>query len=62
MKTCYKFQVLRSRRFFAFVALVGLGLLFTTSGAKAGGGCAASYKAGATAIKRTKISTGVLPS
>src|ERR1700677_4272847 len=49
MKTCYKFQVLRSRRFFAFVALVGLGLLFTTSGAKAGGGCAASYKAGATA-------------
>jgi hypothetical protein len=47
MKTCYKFQVLRSRRFFAFVALVGLGLLFTTSGAKAGGGCALSYKAGA---------------
>ena len=49
MKMCYKFQVLRSRRFFAFVALVALGLLFTTSGAKAGGGCAASYKAGATA-------------
>ena len=48
MKTCYKFQVLRSRRFFAFVALVGLGLLFTTSGAKAGG-CAVGYKAGATA-------------
>jgi hypothetical protein len=48
MKTCYKFQVLRSRRFFAFVALVGLGLLFTTPGAKAGG-CAVGYKAGATA-------------
>ncbi|HXN71261.1 MAG TPA: hypothetical protein VN861_01760 [Candidatus Acidoferrales bacterium] len=48
MKTCYKFQVLRSGRFFAFVALLGLGLLFTTSGAKAGG-CAVGYKAGATA-------------
>jgi len=40
------FQVLRSGRFSALVALVGLGLLFTTSGAKAGG-CAVSYKAGA---------------
>jgi hypothetical protein len=40
------FQVLRSRRFFAFVALVGLGLLFTTFRAKAGG-CAVSYQAGA---------------
>jgi len=48
MKMCYKFQVLRSRRFFAFVALVALGLLFTTSGAKAGG-CAVGYKAGAAA-------------
>jgi hypothetical protein len=47
MNTRYKFQVLRSRRFFAFVALLGLGLLFTTSGAKAGGGCAVGYKAGA---------------
>jgi len=45
MKTCYKFRLLRSRRFFAFVTLLGLGLLFTTSGAKAGGGCALSYKA-----------------
>ena len=48
MKTCYKFQVFRSRRFFTLVALLGLGLLFTTSGAKAGG-CAVGYKAGATA-------------
>jgi hypothetical protein len=40
------FQVLRSRRFFAFVALLGLGLLFTTFRAKAGG-CAVSYQAGA---------------
>ena len=43
-----KFQVFRSRRFFTLVALLGLGLLFTTSGAKAGG-CAVSYKAGAAA-------------
>jgi hypothetical protein len=42
------FQVLRSGRFSALVALVALGLLSTTSGAKAGG-CAVSYKAGATA-------------
>ena len=39
-------QALRSGRFAAHVALVALGLLFTTSGAKAGG-CAVSYKAGA---------------
>jgi hypothetical protein len=40
------FQVLRSARFSALVALVALGLLFTTSGAKAGG-CAVPSKAGA---------------
>jgi hypothetical protein len=40
------FQVLRSGRFSALVVLVALGLLFTTSGAKAGG-CAVSYKEGA---------------
>ena len=39
-------KILRSGRLSALVALVGLGLLFTTSGAKAGG-CAVSYKAGA---------------
>ena len=41
------FQAFRSGRFSALVALVGLGLLFTTSGAKAAG-CALPYKAGAT--------------
>src|ERR1700719_2905927 len=41
------FQALRSGRFSALVALVGLGLLFTASGAKAAG-CALPYKAGAT--------------
>jgi hypothetical protein len=40
------FQALRSARFSTLVALVALGLLFTTSGAKAGG-CAVSTKAGA---------------
>jgi hypothetical protein len=41
------FQVLRSRRFSALVTLVGLGLLFTASGAKAGGCSPLPYKAGA---------------
>ena len=41
------FQAFRSGRFSALVALVGLGLLFTASGAKAAG-CALPYKAGAT--------------
>jgi hypothetical protein len=41
------FQAFRSGRFSALVALVGLGLLFTTSGAKAAG-CGLPYKAGAT--------------
>jgi hypothetical protein len=40
------FQALRSARFSTLVALVALGLLFTTSGAKAGG-CGVSTKAGA---------------
>ena len=40
------FQVLRRGRLSALVALVALGLLFTTSGAKASG-CAVPYKAGA---------------
>jgi hypothetical protein len=39
-------KILRSGRFSALVALVGLGLLFTASGAKAGG-CALPYKTGA---------------
>ena len=39
-------KLLRSRRFSILVALAGLGLLFTTSGARAGG-CAVPYKAGA---------------
>jgi hypothetical protein len=37
---------LRSRRFSVLVALAGLGLLFTASGARAGG-CAVPFKAGA---------------
>ncbi len=41
------FQAFRSGRFSALVALIGLGLLFTASGAKAAG-CALPYKAGAT--------------
>jgi hypothetical protein len=41
------FQAFRSGRFSALVALVGLGLLFTASGAKAAG-CSLPYKAGAT--------------
>ena len=41
------FQAFRSGRFSALVALVGLGLLFTASGAKAAG-CGLPYKAGAT--------------
>jgi hypothetical protein len=40
------FQLLRSGRFSALVALVGLGLLFSASGAKAGG-CGFTYKKGA---------------
>ena len=47
MNRMNSFQALRSGRFSALVALVGLGLLFTTSGAKAAG-CALPYKAGAT--------------
>jgi hypothetical protein len=39
-------KLLRSRRFSVLVALVGLGLLFTASGARAGG-CAVPFKAGA---------------
>jgi len=39
------FQVLRSARFSALVALVALGLLFTASGAK-GAGCGLPYKPG----------------
>jgi hypothetical protein len=39
------FQALRSGRFSALVALVGLGLLFTASGAKAG--CGIPSKTGA---------------
>src|ERR1700751_4864962 len=39
------FRVVRSGRFFALVALVGLGLLSTASGAKAGG-CALPSKTG----------------
>jgi len=39
-------RALWSRRFFAFGALIVLGLLFTAAGAKAGG-CALPYKAGA---------------
>jgi hypothetical protein len=38
-------KILRSGRFSALAALVGLGLLFTASGTKAG--CAVPYKAGA---------------
>lgn len=41
------FRAVRSGRFSALVVLVGLGLLFTASGAKAGG-CAFPDKAGAT--------------
>ena len=40
------FQAFRSGRFSALVALVGLGLLFTASGAKAAG-CGLTYKMGA---------------
>ena len=40
------YKLLRSRRFSVLVALAGLGLLFTASGAKAGG-CAIPYKTGA---------------
>ena len=40
------FQAFRSGRFSALVALVGLGLLFTASGAKAAG-CGLPYKTGA---------------
>jgi len=40
------FQMIRSGRLSALVALVALGLLFAASGVKAGG-CALSYKAGA---------------
>jgi len=40
------FRALRSGRFFALVALAGMGLLFTASGAKAGG-CAVPSRAGA---------------
>ena len=40
------FHVLRSGRFFALAAVMGLGLLFTASGAKAAG-CALPYKTGA---------------
>jgi hypothetical protein len=40
-------KILRSGRFSALVALAGLGLLFTASGAKAGG-CGVPYKAGIT--------------
>jgi hypothetical protein len=39
------FRAVRSGRFSALVALVGLGLLFTASGTKAGG-CALPYKTG----------------
>jgi hypothetical protein len=39
------FQVLRSGRFYALVVLVGLGLVFTASGAKAG--CGLPYKTAA---------------
>jgi hypothetical protein len=46
------FQVLRSGRFSALVALVGLGLLFTASGVKAGGCSVIPYKAGAAASAR----------
>ena len=40
-------QAFRSGRFSALVALVGLGLLLSASGAKAGSGCGVSYKTGA---------------
>jgi hypothetical protein len=43
------FQVVRSGRFSALVALAGLGLLFTASGVKAGGCSVMPYKAGAAA-------------
>jgi hypothetical protein len=43
------FQALRSGRFSALVALVGLGLLFTASGTKAAGCAPLPYKAGAAA-------------
>jgi hypothetical protein len=39
-------KLLRNRRFSVLVALAGLGLLFTASGARAGG-CAVPFKAGA---------------
>ena len=41
------FRAVRSGRFFALVTLVGLGVLFTASGAKAGG-CAVPSKTGTT--------------
>lgn len=41
------FPAFRSGPFSALVALVGLGLLFSATAAKAGSGCGVSYKAGA---------------
>ena len=66
------FPGLRSGRISALVALAGLGLLFTASGAKAAG-CAPSYKTGSAPsipyvsphdddFKAAKIRTGLLPS
>ena len=46
MNRMNSFQALRSGRFSALVALVGLALLFTASGAK-GAGCGLPYKTGA---------------
>jgi hypothetical protein len=45
------FQAFRSGRFSALVALVGLGLLFTASGAKAAGCSVIPYKAGAASLR-----------
>jgi hypothetical protein len=55
------FQVLRSGRFAALVALVGLGFLFTASGVKAGGCSVMPYKAGAAVSAPYKAGAGAGP-
>ena len=55
------FQALRSGRFSALVALVGLGLLFTASGVKAGGCSVMPNKAGAALSAPYKAGAGAGP-